>query len=49
MTEDEVNQLTKRIEYRSNMTLQERQVQALEEISDSLLGIVERLERIADR
>jgi hypothetical protein len=49
MDETEMRQLQARCEEREGMSLEERQVVALEEISDALIGLVRRLDRIAEK
>lgn len=48
MDEIDVEYLSERRERRQTMSLEERQVAALEDIADSLYGLVDALERVGD-
>lgn len=48
MDEYDIKELESRIKKRKSMTLEERQVEALEDIADSLIGLITRLDRIGD-
>lgn len=48
MDEHDIKELQARWNKRKSMTLEERQVEALEDIADSLIGLITRLERIGD-
>jgi hypothetical protein len=48
MNAHEVSMLESRFERRKDISLEERQVEALEDIADALIGLVDRLDRIGD-